>query len=1006
MKKELMMLLLAFCLVVQAFAQNRSVKGKVVDPDGRPLAGATVSVKYGTVSTSTDSDGNFQINVSQQEKTILVVTYVGYSGLEVAVKGGTYFSIRLEKVGASLNDVIVVGYGQQRKRDVTGAISTVSAEEIAKRPLVRLEEALQGTTPGVAVQEVNGNPGSGLSVRIRGANSITGGNDPLYVVDGYIGAPLGSINPSDIESLQVLKDASATAIYGSRASNGVVLITTKSGHEGAPKLNASVWIRQDEIPKYLKLMDAYDFAVNANLKATSSGGSAVFTPTQLTGFQSNPGTNWQKAATQKPIVQNYQASVSGGATNAKYYFSMDYLNQPGLLKNEYYNRATLRSNLDFKVTKKLDLKFNVLVAVPKGHNNSYGGDGGDPYATSLLFDPTSPIKDPVTGQYILQSQYGTLNVSPVAQLANQQVDNNNTDALGTGSLTYHILKNLSFTSTNSYETNYGWSRAFMGLGTSQTVVNGITSGFANAQTTWNHTFVTSNFLTYNLLAGDHSLTIVGLTEFQTNTNQNFTARSSNLSTYSLGYYDLALGGTELTTSGYNSSQLQSYMGRVNYDYKDKYLFTASIRDDGSSVLTKKYSTFPSVGLGWIISKEHFMEHSKIFSLLKLRATWGQTGNQAIGPYNSIQQIGTSGVPYYFDGVAPSVATPIGSPVATSLKWETTRQTNFAIESGFLNNRLFVTAEVYDKEISNLLYNYTAPGYLGGGTYPQNIGGIRNRGLELSISGSPLMQGAGKVSWNTHFEISFNDNKILNLSGQDNIVVNGVGQLQVGVSVLKVGHPLGEFNGYQFLGTWKSSEAAAAATYGNLPGDAKYLDRNKDNAINTNDYGVIGNGIPKYTWGFINDFQAGRFSLSLMISGQGGAQIYSQTQAYLWGLSPGVRNATTEDATKMWTPENQTDIPDYNAKVPFLPNSSRFVYSANFMKLKNLSLTYTVPETISAKAGLRSLDVYVSGQNLITISSFPGADPEVTNAQNALLQGVETAVVPNPRSFTIGVRIGF
>jgi len=518
--------------------------------------------------------------------------------------------------------------------------------------------------------------------------------------------------------------------------------------------------------------------------------------------------------------------------------------------------------------------------------------------------------------------------------------------------------------------------------------------------------VTSNFLTYNLLAGDHSLTIVGLTEFQTNTNQNFTARSANFSTYALGYNNLSLGAVEQTSSGYTSQQLQSYMGRVNYAYKDKYLLTASVRDDGSSVLTTKYSTFPSVGLGWILSKEHFMEHSKTFSLLKLRATWGKTGNQAISPYTSIQQINISNIPYYFDGSVASVATPVGPPVASSLKWETTKQTNIGIESGFLNNRLLVTAEVYDKEISQLLFNFSPPGYLGGGSYPQNIGGIRNRGLELAISGSPIMQGAGKVSWNTHFEISFNDNKILNLSGNDNIIINGVGQLQVGVSVLKVGHPLGEFNGYQFLGTWKSSEAAAAATFGNLPGDAKYLDVNKDNKINTSDYTVIGNGIPKFTWGFINDFQAGRFSLSVMISGQGGAQIYSQTQAYLWGLSPGVRNATTEDATKMWTAQNQTNIPDYNAKVPFLPNSSRFVYSANFMKLKNLSLTYNIPKTISTKAGLRSLDVYVSGQNLITVSSFPGADPEVTNAQNALLQGVETAVVPNPRSFTLGVRVGF
>jgi TonB-linked SusC/RagA family outer membrane protein len=983
------------------------IHGRVLNENGEPLAGATVVVKGTTITALTDEQGNFHINTGDQVKPVLQVSFVGYLTEAYPLRGRENFTFRLQQDTRLLGDVVIVGYGEQRKRDVTGAISTVKAEEIAKRPITRVEQALQGTTAGVAVQSANGMPGTPLSVRIRGVNSITGSNEPLYVIDGYIGANLGSINPSDIESLEILKDASATAIYGSRASNGVVIITTKTGHDGAPHLNFAAWVQKDEMPKYIKLMDAFDFANAVNTQvANTSPAPPPFSAAQLNAFKTNPGTDWQKAATRKPIVENYEASISGGSPNSKYFFAFDYLNQPGILLNQYFKRASVRSNLDFKVRDKLDLKFNVVIALPSSRNTAYQGDSGDPFASAVLFDPTAPIRNPANGQLTSQSGFGSLNVSPVLQETSQLVDANNTDAFGTATLRYHILKNLTITSSNSYETNYGWNRQLFGLGTSQTVVNGITAGFAQGNSTWNHSVQTSDFLTYNLNKGDHAFTVVGLYEYSEGTNQNMQGKASNLSSYALGYYNLGLGLTQATTSGYSSSSLQSFMGRINYAYKDKYLLTASIRDDGSSVLTKKYTAFPSIGLGWVLSKEKFMENSRLFNSFKLRGSYGETGNQGIPAYSSIAQINTSNVPYYFDSQTASVSTPLGPPVSTSLKWETTLQTDLGLDATMLDNRLSISIDAYKKKISDLLYSFAPSAYLGGGNFEENVGSIQNRGIEFQISGTPIKPVTTGLNWTTHFEISFSDNKVLSLNGNDNLLVNGIGQPQANISILKVGQPLGEFNGYKFLGTWKTNEATQAATYGNVPGDARYLDVNNDGHINQSDYMPIGNGVPKFTWGFINDFRYGNFMLTFMFAGQSGSQIYSQTLAYTWGQAPGVRNATNEDATRMWTAENETDIPHFSNSTFWPTNSSRFVYSANFVKLKNLSLTYSLPQRIMGRARMRSVDIYVSGQNLFTVSNYPGFDPELTNATNAALQGVETAVVPNARTYTVGCRIGF
>jgi TonB-linked SusC/RagA family outer membrane protein len=480
----------------------------------------------------------------------------------------------------------------------------------------------------------------------------------------------------------------------------------------------------------------------------------------------------------------------------------------------------------------------------------------------------------------------------------------------------------------------------------------------------------------------------------------------NLSTYSLGYYNLSLGSTQQTSSSYWADALQSYMGRANYSYKNKYLLTASVRTDGSSHLTEKYSTFPSVAAGWNLSNETFLQDSRLFSELKLRASWGKTGNQAVGPYSTIAQINTGGQHpnYYFDGTTPSVATPLGSPVSPSLKWETTEQVDIGLDASFLDNRLTFTADVYKKNISDLLYNYQAPFYMGGGSYARNIGTIENKGLELSLKAIPV--NTNGITWNSYFTISFNRNKVVDLGGLNNVTVNNIGSAQTGASMLRVGRPLGEFYGYQYLGTWKSSEATEAALFGRKPGDPKYTDVDGNNVYNSNDLMVIGNGTPKYSFGFINDVTYKNFTLSFMFQGTRGNQIYSQTLAYLWGGQGQAYNATTAEALNIWTPEHETDNPSFSTAGKNYINSSRYVYDGSYIKLKNISLSYNIPSSLLSKVKLRNLEIYGSAQNILWITKYPGYDPEVSNSTNAITQGLEMGVIPNPRTYTMGLRVGF
>ena len=547
MKKCLLLLLLALSLL-RTNAQDKTVKGTVTDEAGKPLAGATVTIKGTNISSSTDANGNFSINTGNVLNPVFTVSFVGYENQDYTFKGRSGFSVSLHQDARTLGDVIVVGYGVQRKRDVTGATSEVKAADIVKKPIVRVEEALQGTVPGVTVQSVNGMPGQGLAVRIRGTASINNNNDPLYVIDGQIGGDISTVSANDIESMEVLKDASATAIYGSRGSTGVVIITTKLGHEGKPRIDINPWIKREEIAKELSLMNAYQFAIATNAQYATTGQPAAFSAAQIQAFQTtNPGTNWQKALQDKPWVQNYQVSVAGGSGDVKYMVSYDHLDQPGLILNQWYRTDIARANLLVKASDRLNLQFNLTGALPHNRNTQYQGDITDPFGEAYSWDPTSPIRD-ANGNFILESQHAALGINPIAQETNGLNDNSGTNIAATGILTYKIIKGLTFTSNNTYANGSNINRQLYGPGTS-TYLASPSNGYALQNSTYGHSFQNSNYFTYHGSWGIHDLTVTALYEQSSGTSYNNQSKATNLSSYSLGYWNLGLGVAQNTSSG-------------------------------------------------------------------------------------------------------------------------------------------------------------------------------------------------------------------------------------------------------------------------------------------------------------------------------------------------------------------------------------------------------------------------------------------------------------------------
>ncbi|GHS99916.1 SusC/RagA family TonB-linked outer membrane protein [Bacteroidia bacterium] len=978
--------------------QAKQIAGKVLDTAGEALPGVTIAVKGTTNGTVTDLDGNFSLN-NVADDAVLVFSYIGMLSQEVSVAGKSTINVTLEEDAIGLQEVVAIGYGVSKKSDLTGAVGTVKSDELLKRPITRIEQALQGTTPGVQVISSSGQPGKGLNVKIRGTNSITGGTSPLYVVDGDLDGDISSLNPNDIASMEILKDASATAIYGVRGSNGVVLITTKSGEVGRTKINVNAWFSKTSIADHIELMSAAEFAETINKYYVTT---PAFSQADIDRLRSTGGTNWREELEESPWVQNYDVNVSGGNETVKYRVSYNSLYQPGMIITQKYNKDAVRANLDVKASKRLDLKFNLSYLETKSRNIQYQGDIYDPFSLANSFDPTLALKND-DGTYTRTSQWGTNGSNPVATILDKKDDKSNKRTSGTGVAVFKIIDGLTFTTNNTYTSASSYDKNWNGPYANDNPKN-ISASHSSSSS---YHVQSSNYLTYDNTFGDHHLNGTLLYERSHGENVNFNGNAGQLSTPSFTYWNLGIGANKNVSSGYSRSALESYMWRVNYGYKDRYLLTAAYRADGSSQLADKWDYFPSVALAWNIAQENFLANHPVIAGLKLRTSYGETGNQAVGAYATIPKVDTWSM-YFFDGITPITTTPMGTPVSKNLGWEHTKQTDIGLDVVLFNGRLSFTADLYNKDITGLLYDFRADPWFGGGTYKRNMGEMNNKGLELYFSGIPVK--TRDFSWNSTLTVSFNRNKVVDLMGEDNLSFSGIGTFGAGVSRLMIGHPLGDFWGWKFLGTWKTNEATEAAKYGKKPGDPKYYDRpdkdgNIDYTINENDKMVIGNGTPDVSFGFINDFTYKNFTLSVMLQGMSGNEVYSQSMATVWGGHGMSRHATIKEALNVWSPENENDIP-LLGREPTNFQSSRFVYDGSFIKLKNVALNYLIPKELTRKAYIENLEVYVSGQNLITFTKYPGGDPETNSATNAATQGLEMGVIPNPRTITFGFRLGF
>jgi TonB-linked SusC/RagA family outer membrane protein len=1013
-------------------AIQKTISGKVTDENGESIAGANVTVKGTAVGTITDAEGKYELTLPDNGKT-LVISFVGYLPQEITIGNQSVINVLLRSDIQALSEIVVVGYGQQRKSDITGAISSVKGQELVQLPMQRVDQALQGRAAGVLVLNTAGAPGANTTIRVRGMNSINGGNNALIVVDGLQGGNLNALNPNDIESIEILKDASATAIYGSMGANGVILITTKSGKKGKPTIDYSFSYGSQTIRHKLDLMNAADYARTRNAwKATQNASGVpvpIFTDAQIQELAKTGGTDWQDVIYRTAPVTNHQLTISGGTDNMKYMVSGGYLDQQGILINSAYKRFTLRANVNADITKNVSFGLNWAGSKEAGNSPPYGGGTalsflGQAVNIAPRWDPTTPPYD-ADGNYnrhpLGYGAYDTWN--PLAAAREPDIMNNTIRNSINTYLEFKIIEGLKLKITGGATIENGNNKSYYNSKTWEGKPIGGKVGYATIDDALYTHYQNSNILTYDKNLGDnHHITLMAVAEQQYSKSESSGLVASKFTVDQTGANDL--GGAEQINSKYSSVServLNSFLGRINYAFADKYLVTLSYRADGSSVFgaNNKWGFFPSGSLAWKMTEESFIKNLNIFSELKLRASWGIIGNQAIGAYQTISAM-NSGANYPYSGNdATDLGFIIANPPNPNLKWESTTQSNIGLDVSVFKGRLNATVDLYLKTTKDLLLNRTLAGYTGFPSIIDNVGSVENKGLELSISGDPF---TGVVRWNSGFNISWNRNKVLDL-GEASILAfrttyGGYG-LKNGFMQLRVGEPFGQMYGYGYEGTWKTSEAEEAAAFGQLPGDPKYTDFNPDGKINSSDIMIMGNAIPDFIFGWSNRVSYNNFELTLLIQGSKGNDIFNQGRIRLENVVEG----TSIRLLDRWTENNQdTDVPAFidditrrNAgltnKVSFGSGDNnrlqRYVEDGSYARLKNVTLGYSVPSSLINRIGVTKLRAYVSGTNLITLTKYTGYDPEVSayNSNDAQI-GVDLSNYPTARTITFGIDVTF
>lgn len=995
------------------------ISGTVLEENGQPLPGVNVLEKGTTNGASTDRDGSFTINVVD-ENAVLVVSFIGYISQEIAVRNQTNIKVTLQTDIKSLDEVVVVGYGSQKKSDVTVSLASVSSAEFKDQPVTGVGQALQGRAAGVQVTQASNAPGGGVVVRIRGGNSLNAGNEPLYVIDGFPVYNSGGtdFNPSDIESVEVLKDASATSIYGSRGANGVVLITTKRGKAGKGKVDFQTYYGTQEVGKTLSLLNGTEYANFVNEARTNAGQAVVFSPDQIAAIPNGgEGTNWQNEIYRPAPIQNHQINFSGGNDKTQYLISGNMFDQEGVLINSDFKRYSVRLNLNSQVNDWLSVgtSLNILRSETNGTPTDLDGNSGGNQSVvygAFFFSPTQPVYD-AAGNYTVLNTANLYDIgSPVAHSNGTQNNLRVLRVFGNVFADIKILKDLTFRTSIGSDLSaskrgeyFSKTLTLSGRNTngSATITNGNVQGW-----------LTENTLTYKKNIGaDHHLVFLGGFTSQLQRNESTSTTGQGFASDNLGYNGLAYATNTLRPVNSASQwQLNSILGRINYDYKGKYLLTATVRGDGSSRFAEgnKWGAFPSASAAWRVSEEAFLSDSRIISDLKIRASYGLTGNTEIGSYQSIDTYDANQRGYNFgnpnsynNGYVPS---RVGN---RGLTWEKTAQMDLGVDISLLNSRLNITVDYYSKSTTDLLYTLTVPSSTGYSSYLTNIGEISNTGVELAINS---VNTTGELKWTTDFNISANKNEIVDLGGNNNVAAGGASSsaniLNNGTGILRVGEAVGVFYGYEFAGIWQTGEETAAAGFNAKPGQRRYVDQDGDGKITSdNDRKILGQAQPKLIGGITNTITYKGIDFSVLMQGVWGNSVLNMNKFEL-EYQNGSRNVS-RDMLDRWTTTNPSNtLPKADAgNSAFSPVSSRQVEDGSFLRVKSVTLGYSLPKSLLQRARISSLRIYVSSQNLFTFTNYSGLDPEVNRyGQSTLQQGIDYGSYPVSKSYLVGLNLSF
>lgn len=993
--------------------QQKKITGIVIDKSGTPIIGANILVKGTTNGTITDMDGRFSLDVPVN--ATLQVSYIGYRTQDIAIGNQTSLSIKLLDDTEALDEVVVVAYGTQKARSVTGAMSRLKEEEMADIPVANISYKMQGKFSGVQITQANGEPNAGMAIRIRGAASINGGNSPLIVVDGFPisgngGTGLESMAPEEIENITVLKDAASAALYGSRAANGVILVTTKSAKEGKTDIDFSAYFGATQVPKHGRpdVMNAQEFAQfkkefyedAAKYEGYTGGVPECYQHPETLGN----GTDWFDVLMQTALTQNYNLALNSGNTKVKSAINLNYNKQEGVIINTYSERFSVRANNTYNASDRVRFGLNLSGSYQTGRLVPGLGGGRYIIGSSFLMDPqlkyvnddgTYPVSYAQPGMFANANYYLVLKEREDNSRTMRGIVNAFAEVDIVDNLKYRLSANADLASSQSDS----WVPSIANGGMFSAPPNPAVGSYGTSNSV---NWLIENTLSWNKSFADkHNVDLlVGYTTQKTET-QNSNISASDYPDDEVGWFNAAT--TKVGSGGKSAWAMISYLARANYDYMGKYLLSVSFRRDGCSRFgaNAKFANFPSVSLGWIASDEDFMDRFERLSYLKVRGSYGVVGNYNIGDYNHLATIGTSN--YVFNGgiTAGRALSRIGN---SELTWETTKSVDAGVDVGLFNDRVFLVYDYYWKTTDGLLYQIDIPYSAGFGNIQSNIGEFRFWGHELNIETKNL---TGDFKWNTSLNLTFNRNKAIKL-GTNNTPIGGNNN-QEDYNRTEVGKPLGLFYGYVYDGVFMTQEEYEAGPkhVSSMVGTVRMKDLNGDNIIDNSDRTFIGDPNPDCILGMTNTFSWKNFDASLVFTGSLGGDLIDGTYEWTENLD-GCFNVRKDVANRWRSEENpgNGEIPRTRTGTTelFRYTNSRWVFKNNYVTLKNLTVGYTIP--VKKNPYIKGVRVYGSAQNLFTIGSYPGMNPEVNKNTSGLYQGVDHTTYPVARIYTIGLNVKF